>query len=120
MFARPQRLTEKKVFQIIFRQGTWVRGRSFSIRYIPSQGAGQIAFVVSKKIAKDATVRNRIKRRLRASFKSLLNTPEYSELLVRNRLLVIVHRVLDLTPLQLTQEVTQLLEDLKTKQGKQA
>lgn len=118
MFARPQRLTEKKVFQIIFRQGVWVRGRSFSIRYIPAQGAGQIAFVVSKKISKDATVRNRIKRRLRATFRQLFTSSDYNELLTRNHILVIVHRVLDATPEQLTKEVTQLLDDLKSRQGK--
>lgn len=90
MFSRAQRLTNKRIFERIFRRGTWVRGSFFSIRSIPSQNKpGQIAFVVSTKVSKSAQERNRIKRQLRSAFKPVF-TPTSS--LNNYYLLVVVHR----------------------------
>jgi ribonuclease P protein component len=67
MLSRPHRLTKKKEIERVFQ-----RGRSFftAILGVKAAPAGRavtrFAVVVSIKVAKKATARNRIKRQLRA------------------------------------------------------
>ncbi|MDQ5963317.1 MAG: ribonuclease protein component [Patescibacteria group bacterium] len=50
----------------VLAKGTTVRGRLLSLRYEENQGGLKVAVVVSKKVAKSAVVRNRIRRRVYA------------------------------------------------------
>src|SRR6186997_2808638 len=94
MFARDQRLTNKRVFERIFQRGQWVKGSDFSLRILPAHPGGQIAFIVSKKVTKSAQERNRIKRQLRAGFRQALATPRFSNQFRQWYILVVVHRML--------------------------
>ena len=68
MLPRPLRLSNQRDFARVFRKGISVSTPYFFVRLLPSSlGNSRIGVVVSNKISKKATVRNLIKRRLRAS-----------------------------------------------------
>ena len=82
MIPRAHRLKHKKDFDILFKEGKFVRGKFVSLkvwrvdtkkypRYVNYVDT-LIGFVVGKKVHKSAVQRNLIKRRLRASVQQLL------------------------------------------------
>ncbi len=117
MFPRQSRLTDPKLFALMTRAGTWQKGRYMSLRFLPVRGGtGKISFVISKKISKLATVRNRSKRRARAIFQNLLSQPDLSLVLHSFHLLVIIHRPLTtVSQNELAQEIESLLRSLHRK-----
>ncbi|HEY1074075.1 MAG TPA: ribonuclease P protein component [Patescibacteria group bacterium] len=114
MFKREQRLTDKRLFATLFRRGTWVRGRIMSFILMSTPHRGKIGFVITKKVAKSAVVRNRTKRRIRATFIDMLKLPEYKEFLLDTTVAVMIHRTIDeLSYEQLKSETVHLFEKLK-------
>ena len=68
MLPRPLRLSAQRDFARVFRKGMSVSTPYFFVRFLPSSLANpRVGVVVSNKISKKATIRNRIKRRLRAA-----------------------------------------------------
>jgi ribonuclease P protein component len=62
------------------RKGQAGHGKYLSVRVLPSRQTGiRIGIVVSKKVGK-AVVRNRVRRRLKEGFRSLLEKPVKSQL----------------------------------------
>lgn len=62
------------------RKGQAGHGKYLSVRVLPSRQVGiRIGIVVSKKVGK-AVVRNRVRRRLKEGFRSLLEKPVKSQL----------------------------------------
>lgn len=77
MLPKSNRLTRKD-FEILFRAGKKASNKDFFARFyflkdIKKTGCGfKVAVVTSSKISKKAVVRNRIRRRVYASFRRLL------------------------------------------------
>lgn len=68
MLPRPLRLSAQRDFARVFRKGVSVSTPFFYVRLLPSPLSNlRVGVVVSNKISKKATIRNRIKRRLRAA-----------------------------------------------------
>lgn len=69
MLAKKNRLSKASDFQRVLKSGRKVWGRFFTLKYLSAEAEGEsrFGFIVTTKISKKATVRNRIKRRLRAS-----------------------------------------------------
>lgn len=66
MLPRLNRLTKKKDFEETYQQGKAVGGNFLLIKTKPNQEKQtRIGIVVSKKVAKKATERNKLKRRIR-------------------------------------------------------
>lgn len=66
MLASKNRLTKKKDFEKIFKNGQKVFNKFFGLRYlIWSIDYPRFVIVVSNKVSKQATKRNQLKRRLR-------------------------------------------------------
>jgi len=76
MLPKKNRLDLKKEFSFLKRRGKLVKGRFFNFLFLketpPSFSSSAFAFIVSKKVEKKATKRNRIKRLLREGVRSLL------------------------------------------------
>lgn len=67
MLPRTLRLSAQRDYTRVFRKGVSVSTPFFSVRALPSPLSNpRIGVVVSNKISKKATVRNLLKRRLRA------------------------------------------------------
>ena len=67
MLARPNRITSDKDFSFIFKKGKFFRSKNFSLRILKTNlKSSRFGFVVSNKVSKKATERNKIKRRLRS------------------------------------------------------
>ncbi len=66
MLARRYRFHGHGSFNYLFKHGHTARGHLLLIRYIKNEKRphGRIGVVVSKKVAKSAVVRNRIRRRI--------------------------------------------------------
>src|SRR6266540_4368024 len=111
MFPRDERLVEKRLFALLFRRGQWVRGRQFSLVFFASQRTGKIAFIVTRKQAKLSVERNRLKRRIRAGFLTLLREPPYAPLLNRHNLIVVIHRNSNLESFDVIAREVRLLLD---------
>lgn len=75
MLASEHRLKDKEVFEKIKREGKLYQGQDFGVAVIKRSGGGKsrFGFVVSKKIAKSAVHRNRIKRAFREAVRRNLN-----------------------------------------------
>ena len=70
MFARFFRLTKEKDFDKIFNEGKKKYTKIIGILYLPNNlKNNRYGIIVSKKIAKKATTRNKIKRIIRSSLK---------------------------------------------------
>ena len=66
MLAKINRLTKRKDFEALFKIGHSVYGQFLGLKYRQNQNASTKATViVSKKVAKRAVERNRLKRQLR-------------------------------------------------------
>lgn len=93
MFPRSWRLTRSKDVQNVYRKG---RGASTHFLMIRGLAARQIqprfAVVISKKIAKRAVVRNRLKRLVRQSIQELMAMPKMVEQFNKNDFVITVHR----------------------------
>lgn len=65
MLKRLYRLTKKKDFQRLYRNGKKVVAPIFIIKYLPNQKPhSRFGVVVSSKVAKNAYQRNRLKRQI--------------------------------------------------------
>ena len=117
MLGRGQRLTDARIFQSLFQRGTWVKGHHISLRMMPSKHSGQIAFVVSKKITKQAHERNTMKRKLRALIRDLGRTPTYQATLDQYHILVVVHRnFVDVAYTELRGELESMLKRISPRE----
>ena|SRR3989344_571069 len=73
MLAKNYRLTKKSDFQQVFQAGKKDFNRLFNIRYKANKLAGsRVAVVVSTKVSKKATARNKLKRQTRSIIKLFL------------------------------------------------
>ena len=74
MLPKNNRLKKKKYFENIFKRGRSVKEDLLSFKWRPNGlKVSRFGFIVSQKVSKKATVRNKIKRRLREILK--LNLP---------------------------------------------
>lgn len=68
MLAKLNRLTQKKDFDAVFKKGKSLKSSFLIFKELKNNlKEPRIGFVVSKKVSNKATVRNKIKRRLRAA-----------------------------------------------------
>lgn len=66
MLPKNFRLTKKEDFQKVLKEGKVVQGRFLGLAFANSgEGGPKIGIIVSNKISKKTTVRNRIKRAVR-------------------------------------------------------
>lgn len=78
MLPKQNRLKKQKDFEKVFKSGKSAKGKYFFLKALPSlKESVRVGFVVSKKIAKQAVLRNKIKRRLRAAVKEEM--PKFSK-----------------------------------------
>ncbi len=92
MLPRDSRLREKKLFDRVFKRGTWARGRYFSIVFLASPERGKVGFIITKKISKSAVERNRIKRRIRTALLEVMTSPTWARLFANYYMVVVIHR----------------------------
>lgn len=72
MLPKEKRLRHERDFKRVYQKGSFFSLRYFNINYAPNRlGQTRLAFVVNKKVAKKAVLRNQVKRRLRETFRSL-------------------------------------------------
>lgn len=118
MFPKAVRLTDKRLFEAVFRKGTWVRGRFFSFVHIPARGQARIGFVITKKVTKSAVLRNRTKRRIRAALHEQFANPKYAHLFAQKNIVVVVHQsVADESYEVIQQQVERVLDKLLVSEG---
>lgn len=73
MLEQKNRITKKKDFDRIFKDGVGFKDGFLALKIIKgTTGASRFAFVVSQKVSKKATVRNKIRRRLREVARPLI------------------------------------------------
>lgn len=65
MFKRANRLAKDKDIKRVFGKGRGLFTPLFSLKYIKTAGVPRFAIVISTKVSKKATVRNRLRRILR-------------------------------------------------------
>ncbi len=74
MLGKHYRLTKKKDFEKIFKEGKGLRKEFLAVKVRENQlKESRFGFVVSQKISKKAVVRNKIKRRLREIVRLKIN-----------------------------------------------
>lgn len=66
MISKPHRFHGHNSLTYVYRHGQVVRGPLMALKYVPNERRDtyRLSIVVSKKVAKSAVVRNRIRRRL--------------------------------------------------------
>ena len=66
MLAKKYRLKKRKDFENVLKKGKGVKGGPLFLKIIKKENSEEkkFGFIISKKISKKATVRNKIKRRL--------------------------------------------------------
>lgn len=77
---KANRLKNRREFQTLFREGNRLKSSHLTLRALRLQtpsmgkdaGAIRIGISISTKVSKRAVIRNRIKRQIRAAFRSLL------------------------------------------------
>lgn len=94
------RLKGRKVFNFILNKGKTVPTKSFVLIYAPSKYSVRVGFIVSKKIGK-AVVRNKMRRRLRESFRSLIPNIEQNY----NYIIIARQNIVNLTFNEITQNL---------------
>ena len=73
MLQKENRLTKRKAFGYIYKNGEYKSSNNLTLMYTPTKlKTFKVGFSVSKKIGK-AYIRNRVKRQLREAFKSYIN-----------------------------------------------
>ncbi|MFA5877906.1 MAG: ribonuclease P protein component [Candidatus Staskawiczbacteria bacterium] len=66
MLPKTNRVTKQKDFDRIFKGGASFKEKFLILKVIPTKKeTNRFAFIISKKVSKNATVRNKIKRQLR-------------------------------------------------------
>src|SRR6185369_10025583 len=67
MLARENRLTTTQEFEKLKREGKLIQSTSFSLAYLKrkDENPSKFGFIVSTKVSKNATARNKVKRALR-------------------------------------------------------
>lgn len=65
MLPKQYRLTQKKDFQLVLKKGRISHGKYFNLFTLQNQESLQIGIIVSNKVSKKATERNRIRRIIR-------------------------------------------------------
>lgn len=67
MLTKPHRLTKKKEFERVFKKGKGFKEDFLFLRFVQNNAKkSRFAIVVSRKVSKNASTRNKIKRRIRA------------------------------------------------------
>jgi ribonuclease P protein component len=83
MLPKINRVKKKKDFEVIFKKGASFRNDLFSLRFIKnSLDQCRFGFVVSLKVSKKATERNKIRRRMAGIIKNELDNicpPNYKK-----------------------------------------
>lgn len=73
MLPKQNRLRKKKDFEKVLREGRWVKNGFLFLKWnFNNSKVSRFGFVVSKKISKKSTLRNKIKRRFREIIKQKL------------------------------------------------
>lgn len=68
MLPKANRLTKKKDFNLVFQKGESLKADFLTCKVLRNNlKKARFGFVVSKKVSKKATTRNKVKRRLRAA-----------------------------------------------------
>jgi len=77
MLVENNRISKKKDFDNIFKNGKSARGAFLILKFLQNNlKINRFAFVVSKKVSPKAVVRNKIRRRLSESIKEFNNQSE--------------------------------------------
>jgi ribonuclease P protein component len=75
MLPKTNRLTKKKDFDLVFKKGKNIKSDFLMFKLLENNlKENRFGFIVSKKISSKATVRNRVKRRLRKAVFEALKT----------------------------------------------
>lgn len=87
MLPKEKRLRSERDFKRVYQKGSFFSLRFFNVNYIPNKlGLTRLAFVVNKKAAKKAVVRNTLKRAFREVFRSLYsNIPAGYDIVINIR-----------------------------------
>lgn len=73
MLPKANRLTKKKDFDLVFKNGESIKNGFLICKAVKNNlKESRFGFVVSKKISNKATVRNKVKRRLREAVSNVL------------------------------------------------
>lgn len=68
MLPEINRLSQKKDFAVVFKSGKGVKGNFLIFKILKNNSNKlRVGFIVSKKVSNKATIRNKVKRRLRAA-----------------------------------------------------
>lgn len=71
MLPKTNRIKKKKDFELIFKNGTSFKNKLFILRFIKNNSdQNRFGFIVSQKVSKKATVRNKTRRRLTEAVKA--------------------------------------------------
>ena len=107
MLKRSYRLRKDRDFQKLYRTGRRYTTTHFVIYYLPSKFEfTQVGFVVSKKVAKSAVIRNKLRRRASAFIEEnypRINKPQQVIVLIRKDFSI-------LSPANLNVELKQLIK----------
>lgn len=84
MSPKINRLTKKKDFDLAFKKGESIKNDFLLFKIAPNHlPQSRFGFIVSKKVSNKATVRNKIKRRLRAvALRELPNIKSSADIIV--------------------------------------
>ena len=73
MLPKINRLKSDRDFRNVFKNGGTLENQLFRVKYLKNQkNASRFGFIISAKISKKATIRNFLKRRLRAVSRYLI------------------------------------------------
>ncbi|MDE2670675.1 MAG: ribonuclease P protein component [Chloroflexota bacterium] len=79
-------LRRRADFEQVFLSGTFVRGRTVSIRILErGEGPTRVGFAVGKRLDKRAVIRNRVRRRLREALRHLELRDGYDVVVIARR-----------------------------------
>lgn len=109
MLARTYRLRKNSDFQRLYKSGKRFATANLAFYYLPSNMEySQIGFVVSKKVAKSAVVRNTLRRRI-----SAIVEENYKNIKSPIKAIILIRKDFSSTkPDELQKEVTNLLKGL--------
>ena len=73
MLPKINRLTKKKDFDVVFKDGEGMKNGFLAFKILKNNlKESRFGFIVSKKVSSKATIRNKVKRRLRDAVHTLL------------------------------------------------